>query len=190
VQRLLDGGASVVAPDLFEQGEFLAGDQRLTQQAVVKNTRESAAYTFCYNETVFASRVHDVLTLVTWIRNDEHKPKRLNVIGVDGAAAIAAAARAIAGGAVNKLAVDTAGFRFADLTSYRDPDFVPGAVKYGDLPSLLALSAPHPLWFGGEQGKVPEITISAYNAAEQQDQVTSSAQQNAADAAVGWLLAN
>jgi dienelactone hydrolase len=190
VQRLLDGGASIVAPDLFGQGEFLASDQPLSQQAVVKNTRESAAYTFCYNETVFASRVHDVLTLVTWIRNDEHKPKRVNVIGVDGAAAIAAAARTIAGSAIDKLAVDTAGFRFADLTSYRDPSFVPGAVKYGDLPSLLALSAPHALWFGGEQGKVPEITISAYKAAEQRNQVTSSTQQNAADAAVGWLLAN
>ena len=189
VQRLLDGGASIVSPDLFQQGEFLASDQPLAQQAVVRNPRESAAYTFCYNDTVFASRVHDVLTVATWIRNDEHEPKRLHLIGVNGAAAVAAAARSVAGASINKLAVDTARFRFADLTSYRHPDFIPGAVKYGDLPALLALSAPHALWFGGEQGKIPEATIAAYEAADQRGQVESSSQQNAVDAAVGWLLA-
>ena len=75
VRRLIDGGASVVAPDLFQQGEFLPGDQPLVEQAVVKNPREAAAYTFCYNDTVFVRRVHDVLTLVSFIRNDEHAPK-------------------------------------------------------------------------------------------------------------------
>ena len=36
--------------------------------------------------------------------------------------------------------IDDLTFRFANLKSYRDPDFLPGAVKYGDLPALLKIS--------------------------------------------------
>jgi hypothetical protein len=60
--------------------------------------------------------------------------------------------------------VDTRGFRFASLKSYRAPDFLPGALKYGDLPAILALSAPQPLWLVGE-GKLPEAVAAAYAAA-------------------------
>jgi len=189
VLRLLGSGASVLAADLFQQGEFLPGDQPLPQQRVVKNPREAAAYTFCYNDTLFVQRVHDLLTLVSYVRNDEHAPKRLQMLGIQGAGPLVAAARAIAGGAIDQAAIDTRGFRFADLTSYRDPDFLPGAVKYGDLPALLALSAPHPLWIGGEQGGIPELVRGAYASSGQADHVESSPLQNSADVAVDWLIA-
>ena len=39
----------------------------------------------------------------------------------------------------------TDGFRFAQLADAWDRDFLPGAVKYGDLPALLALGLPTPL---------------------------------------------
>ena len=188
VVRLLDGGASVVSADLFGQGEFLGSGEPLTQQQVVTNPREAAAYTYCYNDTLFVQRVHDVLTLISWVAKDEHEPKRLNLIGTGGAGPIVAAARTVAGSTVSKLAIDTQGFRFADLTSYRHPDFMVGAVKYGDLPALLALSAPHPLWIGGEKGAVPKVVKSTYAAASAANAVLSSDQQNAVDAAVVWLL--
>ncbi len=190
VRRLIDGGASVVSADLFMQGEFSPGDQPLTEQRVVANPREFAGYTFGYNHTLFANRVHDVLTLVSWVRNEEHAPKRVNLIGVNGAGSLAAAARAICGDTIDKAAVDTAGFRFADMKSYRDPSFLPGAVKYGDLPALLALSAPHPLWIAGEAGKIPSVTKATYAASGQSENVTSSTLQNPIDAAVTWLLFN
>ena len=41
-------------------------------------------------------------------------------------------------------AIDTAGFRFADVTDIHSPDFLPGGAKYGDLPGMLSLSAPIP----------------------------------------------
>ena len=189
VVRLLDAGATVVSADLFGQGEFLGSGGPLTQQQVVANPREAAAYTYCYNDTLFVQRVHDVLTLISWVGNDEHEPKRLNLIGTNGAGPITAAARTVAGDAVTKLAVDTKGFRFGDLTSYRHPNFLVGAVKYGDLPAILALSAPHPLWIGGEAGRTPSVVNAAYDAANAKDAVISSDQQNAADAAVIWLLA-
>lgn len=189
VIRLLDGGATVVSADLLGQGEFLGSGETLTQQRVVKNPREAAAYTYCYNHTLFVRRVHDVLTLISWVGNDEHEPKHLHLIGTNGAGPIAAAARVIAGASVDKLAVDTKGFRFAELTDYRHPDFVIGAVKYGDLPALLALSAPHPLWIGGEKGVTPAVVTSAYKSADADTAVHSSAQLNAVDGAVDWLLA-
>ncbi len=189
VLRLLDGGASVVSADLFQQGEFLSDGTPVTQQAVVKNPREAAAYSFCYNDTLFAQRVHDVLTVVAWIKGDEHAPKRINLMATNGAAPVAAAARAVAGPAINRLAVDTQGFRFADVTSYRDPDFLPGVVKYGDLPALLALSAPNPLFIGGEDGDTPEIVTATYTASAATGAATSSSLVNPAEAAVSWLLA-
>ena len=87
-------------------------------------------------------------------------------------------------------AFDTQGFRFGDLTSYRAPNFLVGAVKYGDLPALLALSAPHPLWIGGEKGLIPKVVKSAFAASGAAKAVQSSAQQNAVDSAVKWLLAS
>lgn len=109
------------------------------------------------------------------------------MIATNGTGPIAAAARAIAGNQIDKAAIDTQGFRFADITSYRDPNFLPGAVKYGDLPNLLALSAPHALWISGEKGELPTSVMQAYKSENRQEQVASSALQNATDAAVGWL---
>lgn len=188
VRRLVDAGYSVVGADLFLQGEFLGGVDAVTEQRVVKNPREFAGYTFGYNNPLFVQRVHDVLTLIAFVRGDDHEPKELNLIGTNGVGPVVAAARAIAGQAVDHAAVDTAGFRFEKITSYRDGNFVPGAVKYGDLPGLLSLSAPHPLWIGGEN-PVPKVVKQAYQAAGQPEQVqTAGSRLDTLNAAVDWLL--
>jgi hypothetical protein len=188
VLRLVYAGSAVVSADLFQQGEFLPPGETLTEQRVVGNPREFAGYTFCYNDTLFAQRVHDLLTLLAWVRNDDHAPKRVCLIGVNGAGPVAAAARAIGGNQIDRAAIDTHGFRYADLTSYRDPDFLSGAVKYGDLPPLLALAAPQPLWIGGEERGVPEIVRQAYTAAGDAGAVESNPLQGALEPAVEWLL--
>ncbi len=116
---------------------------------------------------------------------------RVDLVGVEGAGPWVAAARAQAPAAIDRAVVDTGGFRFVDLTSYRDVNFLPGAVKYGDLPGLLALSAPHELYLAGEGGKVPQVVSAAYAAAGRADNVHS--HPDAGDvtaAAVGWLLAD
>ncbi|MCA9063260.1 MAG: acetylxylan esterase, partial [Planctomycetaceae bacterium] len=82
-------------------------------------------------------------------------------------------------------AVDTGGFRFDDLADWKDARFLPGAVKYGDLPTLLALSAPGRLWIGGETGAIPIVT-NAYSSAGTADAVTVTSSR--ADAAIAWLL--
>ncbi len=88
-------------------------------------------------------------------------------IGVNGAGPWVAAARAVAGADVDSAAIDTGGFRFANLESYRDVDFLPGAVKYGDLPALLALSAPQRLWICGETEESLGVVSAAYAASGQ-----------------------
>ncbi|MDA1017774.1 MAG: acetylxylan esterase, partial [Planctomycetota bacterium] len=112
VRRLIDGGFSVVGADLLYQGEFLAGGEPLKLTPKVANTREYAGYTLGYNHSVFASRVHDILTLISFVKHDDHAAKQIHLVGTNGAGAVAAVARAIAGGTIRRAAIDTKGFRF------------------------------------------------------------------------------
>jgi hypothetical protein len=68
VAKLLEAGVAVVGADLLYQGEFLPPGETFDTTPRVDNPREAAAYTFGYNHSVFAGRVHDVLTLVAFAR--------------------------------------------------------------------------------------------------------------------------
>ena len=74
------------------------------------------------------------------------------------------------------------------MTSDRDPHFLPGAVKYGDLPALLALNAPHTLRMDGEAGVLPAVVKAAYASADAEAHVEASPLQSSAEAAATWLL--
>lgn len=138
-KQLLDDGFSIVAPDLFQQGEFLASHERLEETRRVGNTRDFAGYTFGYNRTLLGHQVHDILTILKFAKDDDHQPKEVHLLGTDGAAPQAILAAALADDHLDKLVVDSDDFRFARVTSWRDPYFLPGAVKYGDLPMMLQL---------------------------------------------------
>ncbi len=193
VSQLVDAGATVLGADLLFQGEFLADGQPVRQTRVVENPRESAGYTFGYNHSLFAQRTHDVLTLVTFLRNsnvDSHpKPSSVVVAGFGSTGPIVAAARAVAGDAIDIAVVDSGGFRFGKLLDVRDPQFLPGGAKYLDVPGLLALGAPHPLWLAGE-GQDLSIVSNIYRAADQTSQLTmfGGDESKTEDAAVNWLL--
>ncbi|MGD9721771.1 MAG: acetylxylan esterase [Pirellulales bacterium] len=162
VHTLLKSGVAVVGADLLYQGEFLADGKSPATGRRVENPREFAGYTWGYNPTLFAQRVHDLLTLVSFCRTYRQGQPRVELIGLGEAGPWVAAARAQAGDAVARAAVDTAGFRFASLTSASDIRFLPGAVKYGDLPAMLALGAPNELWLAGEGSDTPELVQKAY----------------------------
>jgi dienelactone hydrolase len=163
VARLLAAGHAVLAADLLFQGEFIAGGEPPRQTRVVRNPRESAAYTHGYNSSLFAQRAHDLLTLARFAR-ERSGIRQVDLLGLGELGPVAAAARALAGGEIARAAVFTGGFRFASLLDYRDPRFLPGGAKYLDVPGLLALSAPHPLWVAGEpEGEA--IAAGAYAAA-------------------------
>jgi len=171
IRDLLDAGMVVISADLVYQGEFLEQGQTLTEARVSTNPREYAGYTLAYNHALFAQRVHDILTLLSFTRSALPDAKDIHLVGVNGAGPWVAGARAVAGAAVDSAAVDTRGFRFAELPSYRDVNFLPGAVKYGDLPGLLALSAPRRLWVSGESEASLDTVIAAYAAAGRSGQL-------------------
>ena len=165
VASLLDSGISVIAADLLYQGEFLKEGETLTTQRLASTTsRQIPAYTYGYNNSLFVQRVHDLLTLISFVANDEHGTKNIVLVGANGAGPIAATARALVGNAVHTAIVDTAGFRFGEITRFNDVNFLPGAIKYGDLPGILALNAPHRLIVVGED--IPAFTKAIYDAAE------------------------
>lgn len=157
VMKLVNAGNSVVGLDLFKQGEFLNEGEVVTENPRVAypgkkassdtEWRQSAVYLYGYNHSMFARRVHDLLTATTFVGNHETwKVDDLTVVGLGDMGPIASAARAIAGDAIDHLYVETEGFRFADLDSQWDQHFVPGAAKYGDVAGMLSLSAPRSTW--------------------------------------------
>ncbi len=140
VARLLNAGWSVVGIDLLMQGEFVNDGESDTPTRKVKNPRESAAYTFGYNNSLYVQRTHDVLSALAFVRDHaEHKTEQVALIALDETAAIAAAARLLAEDFVTSTTLDTRGFRFAAVDTLQSPYFQPAVAKYGDLPTILAL---------------------------------------------------
>ncbi len=185
IRSLLDAGVTVIGADLLYQGEFLADEQPPERQRWLPNEEGYAGWTYCYNLPVFARRVHDILAVIASVKGDE-----VDVVGLGGAGHLVAAAVAQAEGAVARAAIDTAGFRFADLKEVYDIDFMPGAAKYDDLPGLLALTAPTRLWLAGGGEEAPPIVKAAFAAAGKAESLTtfSGASRDAAKQAVEWLL--
>ena len=149
LQELIDRGVGVLTADLF-----LQEDKKLQQTRVVAGPREVPAYTFGYNHALFAQRVHDVMTITSYLlsKRDATQPavKKVSLAGFGQMGPVAAAVRAVTGGAIAKAAVETKGFRFGQLLDYRDPMFLPGGAKYLDVPGLLCLASAQPLWVAGE----------------------------------------
>ena len=172
LDRLVAAGAAVVTADLLlwrygATTPAAAADGR-RRQRVVKNPREFAGYTFGYNQPLFCQSVHDVLTIVRFLRTatvgSHPHPDAVAVAGFGDAGPIVLAARAVCGAAIDRAAAVTGGFRFADVTDYRDPLFLPGGARYLDIPGMVALGAPHPLWLsddGPRRGDAAETVIVA-----------------------------
>jgi hypothetical protein len=162
VADLLGRGTTILSADLFRQT-----DPPPVRNRAVDNGRDAAAYTYGYNHPLLAQRAHDVLSLVRYLRTGDTaghpRPRRVLLVASGSMAPVAAAARAVAGTAFDRVAIDTGGFRFATLDDYLDASFLPGAVKYLDLPGLLAAGAPGPLWLAGE-ATLPEVVAKAYAA--------------------------
>jgi hypothetical protein len=165
VQQLLAFGSAVAGLDMLYQGEFLVDGKPPALPRRVDNKREFAGYTLGYNASLFAQRVHDVLSLVSFCRNYGNETPEISLAAFGSAGPWAAAARAQAGDAVARAAIDTGGFRFAKLDSISHLDFLAGGAKYGDLPAMLALGAPGELWLAGEGATAPDVVHAAYSSA-------------------------
>lgn len=197
VSELIDAGFAVGAVDLFYTGEFLAPGEdadkaRIQHYGNGKNPwHHYTGYTFGYNHALFAQRVHDVMTLVAFARQYEgHPPDKVHLVGANGGGRFVAAAAAMLGDKVEKVAVDAGGFRFAELNRFDHPEFLPGAVKYGDVAGMIALRAPRTMMVAGVKDKQGQSLIeAAYKAGGASDKLTI-VQDNAAMTGklTAWLL--
>ncbi|HYF34989.1 MAG TPA: acetylxylan esterase, partial [Prosthecobacter sp.] len=142
-QKLLDAGIAVACPSLYLEGATESPKAGDNLKAKPNDFREFSGYTYGYNPTLLARRVHDVMSMAVMMRNHPNKPaQRILIAGVDGAGPIAAASGMMLRDSVNGLALDLNKFAFDRLGSHWDINFVPGAVKYGGIPALIQLSAP------------------------------------------------
>ncbi len=188
-QTLLDAGSTVAGVDLLHQGEFLAEGKPLLNTGKVKNPREFAGFTFGYNHPVFASRVHDVLTLIGFTQDyEKQKATAVELVGLGPSMGpVAAGARALAGPVVTRAVIDTAGFRFGKLTDFHDVRFLHGGAKYDDVPGMLSLNAPGKLMLSGEgDGGM----VRAFYAAVKAPANLTIAPRGDATAAARWLSGN
>lgn len=164
VERLLHAGITVAAVDMFGQGEFTSDGKPWNQARLVKSD-DYAGYTFGYNPPLFSQRVHDLLSVTRYFR-DRQPDEKLWMIGLQGAGRWVAAARAQAGPAIDLAVCDDGDFRFLEVTDMGDPDFLPSAAKFGDLPALMTLSAPLPLWCRVSNAEDQTLIRQCYKAAQ------------------------
>lgn len=143
-KKLIDAGIAIACPQLYLPGAKESPRNPVKSKDTKRNEWQwSSCYTYGYNPTLLAYRVHDVMSVVAMMKNHPDKrPEKIFLAGSDGFGAIAAAAGVMLKDTIAGAAIDTEGFRFASLTDVWDPMFVPGAVKYGDVPALLKLIAP------------------------------------------------
>ncbi len=144
VRQLISEGFSVACPVLDSPGA--EKNPNVYGKRKLQTYEGYAGYHYGYNPSLFARRVQDAMIMIALVRGHEkYRADQVQVAGSEGAGSIAACATALAGSIVDRLVVDTEGFRFASLTDVWDARYIPGAVKYGDVPGLLGLCAPTPL---------------------------------------------
>jgi len=162
-RKFLNEGVAVACPKLYMQGATRNPDVYGDRDQ--KGFEGYAGYQYGYNPSLFAERVRDALTMIAMIRdNEHHHTARIQVHGFDGAGVIAAAATALARDAVSELHVRTDGFRFAALKDVWDVNFLPGAVKYGDVTGILSLCAPVKMTLDDPDPKLREAISQTYRA--------------------------
>ncbi len=185
--KMLKAGFAVIGADLFMQGDFLDGGQPISKARKVAENRESAAYSFGYNYTLFAQRAQDIVSLVAFAKSHERSPSAVHLVALDKTGPIAVAARALCGNNIARAAMNTYGFRFGQVTDYLSVDFVPGAAKYGDLDGLLAAAAPGEILLAGESSGTIPVMSKAYSAVGASSKLTIENDVEPAKV-IDWLL--
>jgi dienelactone hydrolase len=179
-QRIVDQKAAIFAPDLFLTGEFHGAK-------APEVDRNYAGFTFGYNRPLLANRVHDLLTVLAFIKNHE-RTKTVHLVGFEQAGPWVALARGLCGDAVRRTAADGNQFRFEKVTTASDEMMLPGALKYGGLLALVGLSAPSELMLHNYDATGASWLKAPYQAAGATDHLQMLAEMVPAEKVVEWLL--
>ncbi|MBI5396489.1 MAG: acetylxylan esterase [Verrucomicrobia bacterium] len=153
MKKLLRAGVAIAIPQLYLPGATQNpwNPVKTKDQTNHDSWQWSACYTYGYNHPLVVHRVHDAMSTLAMLKQREQKLKRIILAASDGMGAVGALAAATLKDVINGAVIDTEGFRFATLRDAMHPEFVPGAVKYGDVPALLSLCDPARLTVLGEK---------------------------------------
>jgi len=189
VKRLLEAGTAVFGVDLLFQGEFLA-EERAAKNRSVKSPREFAGYTYGYNYSLLAERARDVLTMISFVKNNDHKPKSVELVALDGTAPIAAAALARCERAVDRAALDTRGVPVGKLTNYLGRELFARWSEIRRYSRTIVAGGADEAVLAGETAESAAVVKKAYSASGAADAIAfdSSKPDEAKRGAIEWIL--
>jgi dienelactone hydrolase len=179
--------AHILAPDVFLTGEFAGAKAPVVNPAY-------AGFTFGYNRSLLANRVHDILTAVAAMRHQKATKglpsiERIHLVGWEKAGPWVLLARPLCENAVARTAVDCDQFRFDKVRTTNDEMMLPGAIKYGGMSAFGALCAPGELYLHNNKATgIGEWIKPAYQAAGSADHWQHNGEKAAADKVAEWLV--
>jgi dienelactone hydrolase len=184
-RAVLDKKAALLVPDLFMTGAFKGAKREPPDP---RFTKGYDGYVYGYNRTLLADRVHDILTVVAYARSLPGV-KRVHLVGFEKAGPWVVLARGLCGDGVGRTAADLDGFRFERILSNDDEMIQPGALRYGGLPALAALCAPHELYLHNAKGAGSDRWLrAAYKAEGQPERLRRDEARRSQEEVVSWLL--
>lgn len=159
VVKRLDAGQRMIAIDMLGQGRFVSHGQFKMDDRWQMTKRESAGYVMGYNLPLLGQRAQDILQVLTSIlppQTQGPEPQVLEMVAEDdGVPALSVSTLAWDQWDGGKSQVELDGklqprlqrielrggqFRFVEVVSLRDANFLPGAAIVGDLPGLWMLN--------------------------------------------------
>jgi hypothetical protein len=179
-RELIEQKAGILAVEVLRTGASAAAKRTPINKAF-------AGYTFGYKRPLVAERVHDILTAVAFAQGKG--AKAIHLVGQGEAGPWVILARGLCGDAVARTAADMNQFRFERILSVEDDMMLPGALKYGGLPALAGLSAPHELYLHNTEGTgSARFLEGAYQASGGLKNLQRAEKKVTAEAVVAWLL--
>jgi hypothetical protein len=178
-QAILNRKAAILAVAVFGAGELAA------KPAV---NDKYAGFTFGYNRSLLAERVHDILTAIAAAKSHP-RVDTVHLIGWESAGPWVVMARALAGDAVSRTAADMNGFRFEDVKTPADSMILPGALKYGGMAAFAALCAPGELLLHNHRHTgTGQLVPDAYRAAGADAKLKREPLRLSGEKVVKWVL--
>jgi dienelactone hydrolase len=150
IAALVDKGYGIASLDMLGQGEFVgpsSGSAIKSVRMVPPRGRApgAACHTFGYNPPLVVNRVHDVMSLVEFLRCEagERKADHINLVAIGRQAGpVGLIARFMLGDQIQQAAIDPQGFDFNTVDRLDNPIFVPGILRYGGMDALWLLNQP------------------------------------------------
>ncbi|HVS73599.1 MAG TPA: acetylxylan esterase [Phycisphaerae bacterium] len=139
-QQFLDKGDYVLAIGAYNSPSFPSHPDALPPTAKKSSNPPYSGYYNGYNRTTLANRIHDLLTAIAFARTLPGVLE-VRVLGDGETAPAALLASALAPASITRAAFNLDQFDFDKVASDADPNFIPGARKYGGLYAFVPLLA-------------------------------------------------